>query len=286
MTIGTATGRMAGVSEQRDPDGPERPDGPVALITGGGSGIGEATARMLAERGWRVTVTGRRREPLEIVAADIGGLAFAGDTADTDSAGLAVAATVERFGRLDGLVLNAGQGAVAALPDLDPGVFASILQTNVVGAAIMAQAALPHLLASPHRGSIVSVASVAGLRATPSSIAYCSSKAAMIMMTNCIALDHGSGGLRANSVCPGWTRTPMADAEMTELGRARGTSREQAYSEATRHVPLGRPASAREVAATVCWLLSPESSYVTGAVLNVDGGSSAVDVATTLFGPA
>jgi meso-butanediol dehydrogenase/(S,S)-butanediol dehydrogenase/diacetyl reductase len=130
----------------------------------------------------------------------------------------------------------------------------------------------------------VSVASVAGLRAAPASLAYCSSKAALVMLTQCLALDYGPAGLRANCVCPGWTRTPMADGEMDELGALLGVDREAAYVAATRHVPLGRPCTADEVAATVAWLLSPAASYVSGAALPVDGGSTPVDVATTDFG--
>lgn len=267
-------------------------DRPVVLITGGGSGIGEATARRLHRDDWDVAVTGRRPALIGQVANEISGLAIVGDTANPDDASEAITAVIERFGRLDALVLNAGQGGVGSLQDFDHERFESVMHTNVTGAAIMSSAALPHLIES--RGSIVSVASIAGLRAAPESLAYCASKAAMIMLTNCIALDHGPDGVRANSVCPGWTRTPMADAEMdsaaallSDSGEAVGggtvIDREGAYRAATSLVPLRRAASPAEVAGTIAWLVSSDASYVTGAVINVDGGSIQVDVATTIF---
>jgi meso-butanediol dehydrogenase/(S,S)-butanediol dehydrogenase/diacetyl reductase len=254
----------------------------VALVTGGGTGIGAAVARRLASDGYAVAVTGRRPEPIEAVAREIGGLAVVADTGIVLDADRAVAETVKRFGGLNALVLNAGVGGEGSLLDLDPEAFETVLRTNVTGAFLTARAAIPQLL--ERRGAIVSIASVAGLRAAPASVAYCSSKAALAMLTQCIALDHGAAGVRANCVCPGWVRTPMADREMDSLAEKLDASREDAYAEVTAEVPLRRPSSPEEIAGSVAWLLSADASYVNGAVIPVDGGHTIVDVGTIAFG--
>ena len=250
----------------------------VALVTGGGSGIGAATARRLAADGWAVAITGRRREPLDALADELGALALPGDVGERADAEAAVAATVEHFGGLDGLVLNAGRsGAPGSLLEVDPDGFADVHRVNVLGSLVTARAAIRPLL--ERKGALVAVSSVAGLRAAPDSVAYCSSKAALVMLAQCIAVDHGPAGVRANVVCPGWTRTPMGDRAMA--GLAGGP--DEAYAEATRHVPLRRACGPEEVAGAIAWLLSDDASYVNGAVLTVDGGSTVVDIGALAF---
>ena len=145
----------------------------------------------------------------------------------------------------------------------------------------MARAAISHLL--ERRGAIVSVVVRVGLRASPDSLAYCTSKAALTMLTQCIAVDHGPAGVRANCLCPGWVRTPMADGRWTgsptgTVRRARTPTRPH-----TADVPLRRPSTPEEIAGAIAWLLSEDASYLNGAVIPLDGGVSIVDVGAHAF---
>ena len=254
----------------------------VALVTGGGTGIGAAVARRLDADGYSVAVTGRRPGPIEDVAAEIGGLAVTADTGVETDAERAVQEPVQRFGGLDAVVCNAGIGGEGSLRELDPATWEEVIRTNLTGAFLMCRAAIDHV--AERRGAIVTISSAAGLRASPESLAYCSSKAGLQMLTQCLAVDHGPEGVRVNCVAPGWVRTPMADEEMDALGDRLGISRDRAYDACSADIPLRRAASAEEVAATVAWLVSDDASYVNGAIVPVDGGHTPVDVATVTFG--
>lgn len=256
---------------------------PSVLITGGGTGIGAAVARRMASAGFGVCVTGRRRAPLDLLAGEIDGLGVVADTTDPDAVAAAVAQCAERFGRLDALVISAGVGASGAVGEQTLERWNAVLETNLTGAFLACRTALPYLLDAG--GAIVIVSSLAGLRAGPKSAAYCASKGGLIMLTQSVAVDYGPLGVRANCVCPGWIRTPMADTEMDALMQERGApDREAAYALATSEVPARRPGTANEVADVVAWLLSPAASYINGAVLAVDGGAAVVDVGTLAFG--
>jgi NAD(P)-dependent dehydrogenase (short-subunit alcohol dehydrogenase family) len=248
-----------------------------ALVSGGGTGIGAAVARRLAADGFRVAVAGRRAAPLDDVAGEVGGVALTGDLSDEEDVARVVAAAVAVFGGLDVLVCNAGAGAAGTAAEQTLERWDSVLRTNLTGPFLLARAALPHLV--ERGGSIVTISSLGGLRAAPASVAYASSKAGLIMLTQCLALDHGPQGVRANCVCPGWIRTPMADGAMDGLG----PDRESAYARVNRSNPLGRAGLPEEVAAAVSWLASAEATYVNGAVLSVDGGIGPVDAASLEF---
>ena len=257
-------------------------DGKVVVITGGGTGIGAAIAERFASEGAHVVVVGRRRAPLDEVAARTGALAIVADSSDGTQAAAAVAQILNTYGSVDILIANAGGHGLASVTDTDDAAWAASLQSNLTSAFVIARAALPALIES--RGAIVVVSSLAGLFAGPEVAGYTVGKHALIGLTRSMARDYGKQGVRVNALCPGWVRTPMADQEMDALGQSAGlTDREDGYALVTRDVPLGREALPAEMASIVRFLASDEASYMTGSVIVADGGAHVVDLPTLAF---
>lgn len=248
---------------------------PVAIVTGGGTGIGAATAVSLRTDGWDVVICGRRHEPLQQIAEASGAVPLVADVSSLEDVDRLVHTTLERFGSLNGLVLNAGvvrAGPVGELADED---WDEMVRTNLSGPFRLLRAAMPHLLAS--RGAIVGVCSAAALRASGGIPGYNATKAGLAMLLQSVAVDYGPRGVRANAVCPGWVKTEMADKEMLEYAKTLGLNYQEAYEIATSFVPVRRAADSAEVARAIAWLLSEQASYVNAAVVPVDGGMIASD---------
>lgn len=231
----------------------------IALVTGGGTGIGRETAKALAAAGWSVAVSGRRSDVVEAVAAECGdaGLAIPGDVAVAEDCQRMVDETVARFGGLDLLVNNAAVFSAGPTVEETEEAWRWQFDVNLHGPWRLCRMAYPHLESSPD-GCVINVLSTLAHKASGSVAAYCSSKAALEMLGRCLALEWAGDGIRVNAVSPGVVDTPIHPPG-------------QAQSMAADH-PLGRIGQPEEVAAAVVFLASGASAWTTGANLDVDGG--------------
>jgi len=247
----------------------------VAVITGGTSGIGEATAILFAHEGARVVITGRNAERGAGVVATIaaaGGEArfVSADVRSAEDCRRAVEEAVGTFGRLDVLFNNAGVYVANDTIECSEDEWDLQVDTSLKGAFLMSKYALPHMIAQGS-GSIVHCASGWGLVGGARGVAYCAAKGGMVVMTKAMAIDHGPQGVRVNAVCPGDTVTPMEH----EDARNRGMTWEEYVRDAVAGRAIERMATPGEIAMAVLFLASDESAYITGAALPVDGGGVA-----------
>jgi 3-oxoacyl-[acyl-carrier protein] reductase len=237
----------------------------VAVVTGGGSGFGAAICRRFVEEGAKVVVVDCRREGGDAVARETGAVFVEADVASEADARRMIAAAVERFGRLDILVNNAGAPqAPTPITDTDAHDFDRLMAVNAKAIALAAKHAVP-ILRRQGGGVILNTVSVAAIRPRPNLAAYNASKGAALVLSKSLAIELAPDGIRVNAVCPGPGDTPM-------LATFVGGESEAHRAAFLQSIPLGRLCAPGDVASIMAFLASDEASFITGAVIEVDGG--------------
>ena len=249
-------------------------NGKHALITGGGSGIGAAAARMLAAQGARLSLLGRRPEPLDAVAAETGGTAIPCDLTDRAAMEAAFDAARAAHGPFDYVILNAGIGDSAPFARTSRASFEAIIATNLTALFDGAQLALADLLAGEDKRLIV-VASVAGLKGGAYAAPYVASKHGAVGLVKSLALEFAKTGLTVNAICPSFVDTPMVDDSAARISRASKRTVDESRGALAALNASGRLVTADEVAASIVNLCHPLSRSINGACVTIDGGTSA-----------
>ena len=244
----------------------------IAIITGAGSGIGRASAIALARVGARVALVGRRQDRLEDVARQIGdsALVVAADVSKQDGIDLVVEQTVASFGGLNVLVNNAGVLHIGTVEQITEEQWDETFDVNVRGLWLLSRAVLPHMRKAGG-GSIINIASVLGINGARDRASYAPSKGAVVLLTKCMAIDHGPENIRVNAICPSFVETALTAAVI-----AKAPDPQAVRQERIKVHPIGRLGTPEDMAGLTVYLASDESSWVTGAVFPVDGGYLAV----------
>jgi meso-butanediol dehydrogenase / (S,S)-butanediol dehydrogenase / diacetyl reductase len=242
----------------------------TVLVTGAASGMGRACAERFAGHGARVVVADLDEQAAEAVAGEIGdrATALAMDVSDSGSVNDGIERILAGHGRLDVVVNNAGGLVRRAVHELDEGDWDKLMSVNLKGVYLVSKAAWPSLVAS--KGTIVNFASILASQAMQDNAVYCTSKAGVVMLTKCMALDGARAGVRVNCVSPGWIETPMTDRYFEEQDDPVESRRA-----ANAFTPLGRMGRPNDVADAVLYLASDAAEWVTGSELTVDGGINA-----------
>ena len=248
-----------------------RIEGKACIVTGAGSGIGRATALRLAEEGGRVLCVDLDEASATETAAAAGEHAEAvgADVSDPRAVEAYTARCAEAFGGVDVVVNNAGVNIPGVFHEVSDEVVDRTLAVNTKGPLYGCRAAIPYML-ERGGGSLVNVASVNGLVSEPYLAVYSTSKGGVVMLTKGVALDYAKQGIRCNVICPGWVDTPINHAHADLMGGL-----QQVYDTIDSFQPIGRPGEPVEIAHVALFLASDESSFMTGAVLSVDGGMTA-----------
>ena len=247
-----------------------------ALVTGAGSGIGEAISRKLHSEGHRVTLLGRRHEPLAALSASLGenSHAVTGDVTDRASIASAFTTAKELFGDIEILVNSAGMAPTAPFHRLDFSDWQRTMDVNVNGVFHCTQIALEAMLREGW-GRIINIASIASMRGFPYVSGYCASKHAVLGLTRAVALEVATQGVTVNAICPGYVDTDIVRAAIAEIVSKTGRTEENAMQHFTQSNPQGRLVEASEVASAVSWLCSDGAASVTGQAIAIDGGGTA-----------
>ena len=249
-----------------------RLEGKVALITGGTSGIGRATAVLFAREGARVALTGRDEVRGRVVLHEVRsaggeGIFIRSDVRLASDCRRAVDETIKTFKKIDLLFNNAGVFFPRTVPDCPEEEWDQTVDVNLKGTFLMSKYALPHMI-ERRAGVIVNNSSGWGLVGGDAAAAYCASKGGVVLLTKAMAIDHGRHGIRVNCICPGDVETPM----LPEDARQRGQTWEQ-YLQGAANRPLGRIGKPEEIAEACAYFASDHAAYVTGQILNLSGGS-------------
>lgn len=244
----------------------------TAIITGAGSGIGRACALAFVREGAQVVLVGRRQDRLDAVAHEAGAASFAvaADVSHNQAIDRAVAQAFAHFGEVNVLVNNAGVLHMGTAEQISEDQWDQTFDTNVKGLWLLSRAILPHLR-KQNGGSIVNVASVLGINGARNRAAYAASKGAVVVLTKCMAIDHGPENIRVNCICPSFVETELTAAVISRAPDPDAVRRDRIAVH-----PSGRSGQPEDVAGLAVYLASDESSWVTGAVFPVDGGYLAV----------